>query len=760
MATTRAFAYNTGGSISGTQQDGNLAIGTDDTLDFSQDPGGVKWWEGPDESVGYIIAAPNPSGNPTNVGTVAYLGFWRTTNLSDSSFINLVNVLPARQGQMPFTGATDASDWLTANGYFTTYGTGMTAITGQTAIILTTTDSSNNWHYVIMNFMDNTISSPVDLGIDSSTFYSNYDFAGNDKGYLIIFHNNGDTNDQRFYFISANGVIVDSMSFNNSSNYSSDPNIAYIVNEGVELKYFDGLNVYTRDISSYSNFEIPYYYELGGLDGGILTRRTDGGTTSYIEYNYQGTVNLLLTYNNADYVVDPFNYNDSTYTYLVRQHTSGEFYRLTIYDNITGSLLQQTALDDYNFTNVDQYDYFGNGKFITIFYNGSDTSVPWRMIYYDGVRNIFSVTDQPNDSNFTNSNIQYGDDNPYASIGNPAENLFVLFYGNTNSYNNFMHTYDYFKTYTFTDGSATPSVYVLNDTGSNNNTAIYPYTYGSGQYYYSFIYTGGTNASILVLGDSTETIIPTDILLSDGTSDGLNAISYESIGQSIFYQTFSGSSIDYGNFNLFIIGKTSVSTFGIKAVSPLINSSSNSVLNGNGFVYFFDNTNSSALYYNNNTTGFTETYYYLNMNEENESEYYNPPYFTEYDNFLIYDNSTLNGFILSKDNYSSEHTFDANNGTYYFKVGKSGLIYVYGRASDGLIIIDFYDFNLSRTQRIVTNETSIENVYADKDRYFVITDSTNAGHWILYEIWSTSYNSIELPNTQYPYPSPNDQIYN
>jgi hypothetical protein len=36
MSITRAFAYNTGSPIGGTTQEGNLAIGTDNTLDFSQ----------------------------------------------------------------------------------------------------------------------------------------------------------------------------------------------------------------------------------------------------------------------------------------------------------------------------------------------------------------------------------------------------------------------------------------------------------------------------------------------------------------------------------------------------------------------------------------------------------------------------------------------------------------------------------------------------------------------------------------------------
>lgn len=59
MSTTRAFAYNTGGAISDTTQVGDIAIASDNTIDYSKNYGGVKWWEGPDEDLGYVIALPS-----------------------------------------------------------------------------------------------------------------------------------------------------------------------------------------------------------------------------------------------------------------------------------------------------------------------------------------------------------------------------------------------------------------------------------------------------------------------------------------------------------------------------------------------------------------------------------------------------------------------------------------------------------------------------------------------------------------------------
>jgi hypothetical protein len=70
MATTRSFAYNTGSTINGTTQVGSLAVGTPDG-GYTNNP---QFWEGPDEDLGYFIAAPVPANNqPTLVTDYLYL---------------------------------------------------------------------------------------------------------------------------------------------------------------------------------------------------------------------------------------------------------------------------------------------------------------------------------------------------------------------------------------------------------------------------------------------------------------------------------------------------------------------------------------------------------------------------------------------------------------------------------------------------------------------------------------------------------------
>jgi hypothetical protein len=122
MATTRPFAYNTGSTITGTIQIGNIAIGVSNQ-DYSQNPGGVKWWMGPDEELGYVIAHEVPPGNqPTEVEVDAYLAFWRSTELTNQSLLDLLNVLPITNGLPKFTDANVAKTWLNNNGHWTSYG--------------------------------------------------------------------------------------------------------------------------------------------------------------------------------------------------------------------------------------------------------------------------------------------------------------------------------------------------------------------------------------------------------------------------------------------------------------------------------------------------------------------------------------------------------------------------------------------------------------------------------------------------------------
>jgi surface protein len=164
MSTSRPFAYNNGSPIvpiPGTIQLGSLAIGTP-TAGFAST--GLEWWMGPDENLGYIIARPVPDDSqPTPVsGVTASVAFIRTSDLTDVSFIALVN----SYFNQSFTTVGLCLGWLSVNGYWTSYGAGIFTTTWAT----TTPSESITLPYLV----GGTYSGTIDWG-DGNTSANSYD---------------------------------------------------------------------------------------------------------------------------------------------------------------------------------------------------------------------------------------------------------------------------------------------------------------------------------------------------------------------------------------------------------------------------------------------------------------------------------------------------------------------------------------------------------------------------------------------------------
>lgn len=159
MATTQTFAYNIGPVIPGTTQSGDFAIGTP-TSGYTNSP---QFWNGPDEDLGYIIAQPVPAGNqPNPVGIPAYLGFFRTDGKTENKFIELASSVAGQT----FTGSTQALNWISANGYYTTF-TGSGIVTSDLQLYLTAGNvasypgSGINWYDLSPNAYTATLTNGV-----------------------------------------------------------------------------------------------------------------------------------------------------------------------------------------------------------------------------------------------------------------------------------------------------------------------------------------------------------------------------------------------------------------------------------------------------------------------------------------------------------------------------------------------------------------------------------------------------------------------
>jgi hypothetical protein len=124
MANLKCVGYNPSQTpISGTEQVGDLVIGTTDQQYYSQ-PGGIRFWATPDLDLGYVIAHVNQNGNQPNPLGIddVYIGFWRSEFLTTESFITLAqNVSNWQSTPQIFANGDDAKTWLNDNGYWTSY---------------------------------------------------------------------------------------------------------------------------------------------------------------------------------------------------------------------------------------------------------------------------------------------------------------------------------------------------------------------------------------------------------------------------------------------------------------------------------------------------------------------------------------------------------------------------------------------------------------------------------------------------------------
>ena len=122
MSSISAVTFNSGSTITGTTQVGNLAIGST-PQDYSLDPGGLRWWSSADLTLGYVIAHVNLDGNQPNPEGIpgVKVGFWRTA-FTDAAFIEKAEyVSKLYHTPETFTSATQANEWFFTNGYWTSY---------------------------------------------------------------------------------------------------------------------------------------------------------------------------------------------------------------------------------------------------------------------------------------------------------------------------------------------------------------------------------------------------------------------------------------------------------------------------------------------------------------------------------------------------------------------------------------------------------------------------------------------------------------
>lgn len=283
MATSRPFAYNTGSSIPGTEQVGSLAVGFPSPGFASTS---LEWWNGPDEEIGYVIAASVPSDTqPTPVsGVLASVGFFRSPDLTEGSFIDLADIVAGPSGGGPFSSGTGAKAWLNANGYWTSY--------------------TDTYRYDSVN----NLSWPA-----SSAGYTLYNggFTNSDDGFssspitlVTTFETNNQASNQ--LYLSTNGYFTIASGDGGIRSSPDNPNPATMAANPGDNWLQPGLTNTDGDVQN-------WYYKTG----------TDSGEKYYVKnLVYAGTFGATTT--PTSYIINF--YRDSVYQWLetrVKSNTRG-----------------------------------------------------------------------------------------------------------------------------------------------------------------------------------------------------------------------------------------------------------------------------------------------------------------------------------------------------------------------------------------------------------------------------------------------------
>lgn len=354
MSTTQAFAYNPSGiPIDGTLQSGDFALG-EPTSGYTNSP---QFWNGPDEDLGYVIAQPVPAGNqPNPVGGSAYLGFFRTDGFSDLSFVELSSAI----ADIPFSNSQEAYDWLTTNGYYTTFNlTTPTPTPTQTSTVTPTetstqtpTTTSTNTPTVTNTPTSSTTPTPTPSGgivtsnlimeLDASNYTSGTwtDETGNGNNGTVNGATWSATNGGIFDFDGVN----DTISIAHNSSLSLSTTVQKTIQVWVKFDALPALNAQMPVFGKLSsNFGFDGYW--GGLNsnGGVVRVVTNGTSIQRIS-NSTSTISI-----------------DNWYLFTFISQITATANTTKVYINTTEYITTAHGSDSYSESNPLYLGFIGTG---------------------------------------------------------------------------------------------------------------------------------------------------------------------------------------------------------------------------------------------------------------------------------------------------------------------------------------------------------------------------------------------------------------
>jgi hypothetical protein len=409
---------------------------------------------------------------------------------------------------------------------------GKAVINGHAEFILFKTSDLDNWQYIILDYLAETISDIKDTGIDKNDGYD-LNMIEN-TGWVIEFDND-------ILFINDNAEIISSISKNNQEASINTREYYYsLFNDGTLLQFngkvvttFTGIPAgsdYTSLNSTKNNIVITKVDTNADVNV-YVWNPTIGVVSLWSGSNNNGTrrFNGLITYDNATFF-SVAEYNDNTDTWS----------KINIYgeDGTTKSYLDVDALVVTNL-NTGYGNFFGDNKLEYFFYKGSDSSVSYYFNIYDGDTDTWRPYTHAKGANYASENNIYQDQydgSQYTSLSNGI--VHIIHDGSTQSSFN-IDKYRHLDVVWSIDGRTHSSYTVNNSATANkgvdindanrdglNNNSLYV-----GKSIFLPLINNDSKISLLCLTSTQSVLIPAATTTGLNGSQGENLIPGWNTGQ-------------------------------------------------------------------------------------------------------------------------------------------------------------------------------------------------------------------------------------
>ena len=597
-------------------------------------------------------------------------------------------------------------------------------LSGESMLFYSTIQGSPNWHYGVLDYKNSTASPRYDTGLNAGDWdVQNTNYVTTLKGYMLWFRN-GSLN--HFLFIDATGTLVEDYYVDsNSLNADSVDGDWITINDYQNkiFKYFNGGTVYSVNYSSYDDYGIYWDWD-GTVSNGSLVMYANSGTTTTFEYLNNGNRNIFHTYNNTIYDNSSESYSVGNYTVVIQYTRSlSAITAMFIYD-LTGNLIHNIDVQSKGTLNNWDFNYYGNGKFVVIFYNNNNINTPYSIWSYDGVIDDLIYTTHARGTNYRYWNTYYNT-YPWISDGNPSETFELMLYDDNGYYDNYFYSVAYCDFLTFYDGMSSPSLYIFQDSGNYDKSITF--SIGLSNSFYIYVNNGDSNLSLLTISGDTNTLISLGL---SGNTTGLNS----NISGNNFYSiNSSGGSI----YSLYIFNPEGI--VDLKQISSP---------NSGGLSYdtFAIASDTNSYYFNSVSTGITSINAFTNSYISDY--YYNPPTYNL--NGVILCVSGTNLDIITRTSSVTGVTLSANNSDWNLRVGKDSFMYTYGRPSDNHIVVELIDFSGNTLRSVVFTQTSWDRTSYVSDRAFVRINNGD-GSYTNYMFTSSMDDGLIFSNHNYNY---------